>query len=49
MILDDSSFFGHDYIPSAEIRHEAISILCDYIWEERQKKIEELALMTEEK
>jgi hypothetical protein len=38
-IFFSESFFGNKYIPLAEIRHEAISTLCDYIWEERQKKI----------
>ena len=47
-VFFSDSFFGNVYIPSAEIKNDAVSALCDYIWAERQKKIEELSLMSEE-
>jgi fatty acid/phospholipid biosynthesis enzyme len=47
-VFFSDSFFGNVYIPTAEIKNDAVSALCDYIWAERQKKIEELSLMSEE-
>jgi hypothetical protein len=38
-VFFSDSFFGNVYIPTAEIKHDFISALCDYIWEDRQKKI----------
>jgi len=38
-VFFSDSFFGNVYIPAAEIKHNAVSVLCDYIWEERQNKI----------
>jgi hypothetical protein len=38
-VFFSESFFGNVYIPTAEIKHDSVSALCDYIWEERQKKI----------
>lgn len=38
-VFFSESFFGNKYIPAAEIKHDAVSTLIDYIWEERQKKI----------
>jgi len=34
-VFFSDSFFGNVYIPTAEIKHDAVSTLCDYIWEER--------------
>lgn len=30
------------------MRHEAISVLCDYIWKYRETKLAEIELMSEE-
>jgi hypothetical protein len=38
-VFFSESFFGNKYIPAAEIKHDAVSALINYIWEERQKKI----------
>jgi hypothetical protein len=40
-VFFSKSFFGRDYTPTALIKHEKISALTDYIWNRRQKTIEE--------
>jgi len=40
-VFFSNSFYGQIYIPQAQIMHENISALTDYIWTRRQQKIEE--------
>lgn len=47
-VFFSDDFYGRTYNPSAKVRHPAISKLTDYIWEQRQLKIDEIARMSEE-